>query len=499
MKYSELKRQRLRVGLSLSLILLLQLYCAPQDPIEEGRRVLEQAAEAMGGVAALGEIETLSRQGTKQRSSLGQARVASERLYVQPTRPYTQIIDFTVPREVELSGSGGSIRVTDWVKGGYNRDSRSLRIAQIRQLGGYKKEWDRDIAHFLVHALGEESQIEGISEGMVEERPHRVVSVRYIDGVLYQVYVDDSTHLISKLEFTEDRTPYGDLAKERIFSDYREVGNVKLPFSQVTKEMNLVTEVRTFSEMSVNGEIQEDLFEIPEEAREEAAALAHLDTIPVKAIELAEGVYFGSAGQSNMWVEFEDFILVADGPTNEMQSLEVIRQIRNTVGDKPIRYVVTTHHHADHQGGIRTYAAEGATIVTHALNEAVMREFLTRPHTLKPDRYSQSNQEPQIELVTDRRTITDGSRTVELMHLPNPHTDGYLVIYLPQEKLIFESDLFEILEGEAWPPLVRPEAKVFYEVVTEVGWKVDRIVSGHGRVVEWQELIDAIQASETSD
>jgi len=494
MKYSELKRQNLRVGLSLSLILLLQLYCAPQDPIEEGRRVLEQAAEAMGGVAALGEIETISRQGTKQRSSLGQARVASERLYVQPTRPYTQIIDFTVPREVELSGSGGSIRVTDWVKGGYNRDSRSLRIAQIRQLGGYKKEWDRDIAHFLVHALGEESQ-----EGMVEERPHRVVSVRYFDGVLYQVYVDDSTHLISKLEFTEDRTPYGDLAKERIFSDYREVGNVKLPFSQVTKEMNLVTEVRTFSEMSVNGEIQEDLFEIPEEAREEAAALAHLDTIPVKAIELAEGVYFGSAGQSNMWVEFEDFILVADGPTNEMQSLEVIRQIRNTVGDKPIRYVVTTHHHADHQGGIRTYAAEGATIVTHALNEAVMREFLTRPHTLKPDRYSQSNREAQIELVTDRRTITDGSRTVELMHLPNPHTDGYLVIYLPQEKLIFESDLFEILEGEAWPPLVRPEAKVFYEVVTEVGWKVDRIVSGHGRVVEWQELIDAIQASETSD
>jgi len=263
--------------------------------------------------------------------------------------------------------------------------------------------------------------------------------------------------------------------------------------------MNLVTEVRTFSEMSVNGEIQEDLFEIPEEAREEAAALAHLDTIPVKAIELAEGVYFGSAGQSNMWVEFEDFILVADGPTNEMQSLEVIRQIRNTVGDKPIRYVVTTHHHADHQGGIRTYAAEGATIVTHALNEAVMREFLTRPHTLKPDRYSQSNREAQIELVTDRRTITDGSRTVELMHLPNPHTDGCLVIYLPQEKLIFESDLFEILEGEAWPPLVRPEAKVFYEVVTEVGWKVDRIVSGHGRVVEWQELIDAIQASETSN
>jgi len=496
MKHSKLKSQESVFVSFILLLVLFQWSCAEQTPMEQGRQVLQQAAEAMGGLEALSAVETITREGTKQRSSLGQARVASERLYVQPARPYKQIIDFTVPREVEFSGS--DIRVTDWVKGGYNRDSRHVRIAQIRQLGAYKKEWDRDIAHFLVHALGEQSQIEGISEGTVEEQPHQVVSVRYRDDVLYQVYVDDFTHLISKLEFTEDRTPYGDLAKERIFSDYREVGNLKLPFSQITREMDLVTEVRKFDEISVNGPLQEDLFEIPEEVREEAASLAHLDTIPVEAVEVAEGVYFGDAGQSNMWVEFEDFILVADAPTNEMQSLEVIRQIRNTVGEKPIRYVVTAHHHADHSGGIRTYAAEGATIVTHALNEAVMREFLTRPHTLKPDRYSQFDGETQIELVTDRRTITDGNRTVELMHLPNPHSDGYLVIYLPRERLLFQSDLFSLHEDESWPPPVSPATRVFYEAVTKAGWRVDRIVPGHGRVVEWQELIDALKATDSS-
>jgi len=496
MKHSKLKSQESVFVSFILLLVLFQWSCAEQTPMEQGRQVLQQAAEAMGGLEALSAVETITREGTKQRSSLGQARVASERLYVQSTRPYKQIIDFTVPREVEFSGS--DIRVTDWVKGGYNRDSRHVRIAQIRQLGAYKKEWDRDIAHFLVHALGEQSQIEGISEGTVEEQPHQVVSVRYRDDVLYQVYVDDSTHLISKLEFTEDRNPYGDLAKERTFADYREVGDLTLPFSQITKEMGLVTEVREFSEMSVNGEIQEDLLEIPEEIREKVASMAHLDTIPVEAVEVAEGVYFGDAGQSNMWVEFEDFILVADAPTNEMQSLEVIRQIRNTVGEKPIRYVVTAHHHADHSGGIRTYAAEGATIVTHALNEAVMREFLTRPHTLKPDRYSQFDGETQIELVTDRRTITDGNRTVELMHLPNPHSDGYLVIYLPRERLLFQSDLFSLHEDESWPPPVSSATRVFYEAVTKAGWRVDRIVPGHGRVVEWQELIDALKATDSS-
>lgn len=496
MKHSKLKSQESVFVSFILLLVLFQWSCAEQTPMEQGRQVLQQAAEAMGGLEALSAVETITREGTKQRSSLGQARVASERLYVQPTRPYKQIIDFTVPREVEFSGS--NIRVTDWVKGGYNRDSRHVRIAQIRQLGAYKKEWDRDIVTFLVGALGEESTVEGISEGRVEGRPHQVVSVRYIDDVLYQVYVDDFTHLISKLEFTEDRNPYGDLAKERTFADYREVGDLTLPFSQITKEMGLVTEVREFSEMSVNGEIQEELFEIPEEIREKVASMAHLDTIPVTPIELDKGVFFGKAGQHNMWVEFEDFILVAEGPTNEMQSLEAIRQIRKTVGDKPIRYVVTTHHHADHAGGIRTYVAEGAAVVTHALNEEVIREFLTRPHTLKPDRLSQSEHEPQIETVEDRRTITDGTRTVELMHLPNPHSDGYLVIYLPRERLLFESDLFSLHEDESWPPPVSPATRVFYEAVTKAGWRVDRIVSGHGRVVEWQELIDALKATDSS-
>jgi glyoxylase-like metal-dependent hydrolase (beta-lactamase superfamily II) len=466
--------------------------------------VLQDAAEAMGGLEALRNIENIYREGHAQRSSLGQARVTSERILVGSPSPYKRIVDFTVPRELNLSGPTEIIQVADAKKGGYRSvQGRALRPLEPGQMDRYQIEWDRDIAKFLVHALGEESTIENydqtVNETVIGEYPHHVVDVRLSDGILYKVYINEGTGLISKLEFTEDRNPYGDLKKERIFSNYLEIGHLTLPYSETTMEMGEYAQALEWSVITINQELPEDRFQIPTEASlaERAQSLLRADTLPVVPTELAQGVYFGeSVGMNNMWVEFDDFVLVAEGPNNEMQSLEVIRQIGETVGDKPIRYLVTTHHHADHTGGIRAYAAEGATVITHANNEAIIREILTRPHTLKPDRLSQSQQEIQIETVEDRRTITDGTRTVELLHIPNSHADGYLAIYLPRERLIFQSDMLSILQGETGDPVLRPYSKEFYDAVRQARWRVDRIVPGHGRLADWSELAEALQSAE---
>ena len=152
MKYPEWNSSRFVLLFSLFLIVLFQANCA-KTPAEQGRQALEEAAQAMGGLEALRAIENISREGTTQPSSLGQARTASERLYVQPSRPYTQIIDFTVPRQVEMTGAAGIIRVTDWEKGGYRESRGTVFPLEPRHLNGTRKEWDRDIAKFLVYAL----------------------------------------------------------------------------------------------------------------------------------------------------------------------------------------------------------------------------------------------------------------------------------------------------------------------------------------------------------
>ena len=64
----------------------------------------------------------------------------------------------------------------------------------------------------------------------------------------------------------------------------------------------------------------------------------------------------------------------------------MIEQARALVPDIPLEYVVNTHHHFDHSGGIRAAVAEGLTVVTHEMNEAFYTDMTTRSHSLAPDR-----------------------------------------------------------------------------------------------------------------
>jgi len=115
----ESKPQSVPFLFSVLLTVLFQLNCAPQAPEDQGRQVLEEAAEAMGGLQALQAIENITRKGTRTRNSLGQGHVTTDRLLMGSPGPYTQMLDFDGPREVNLTGSREAIQLADWNKGGY--------------------------------------------------------------------------------------------------------------------------------------------------------------------------------------------------------------------------------------------------------------------------------------------------------------------------------------------------------------------------------------------
>jgi glyoxylase-like metal-dependent hydrolase (beta-lactamase superfamily II) len=232
-------------------------------------------------------------------------------------------------------------------------------------------------------------------------------------------------------------------------------------------------------------------------ATPDAVRSATQPPVRVEVQKIAEGVHYLTGGSHHsVAIEMRDHFVVVEGPLSEERSLAVIAKINETIPGKPIRFVVNTHHHFDHSGGLRTYADLGATIVTHELNRAYFEKAWTAPRTLGPDRLAQSRKAPVFQTFTDRHTLSDGARTIEIHRIANsPHHDGFAMVYLPAEKLLVEADAYTppppppatASPPQAAPlavapqgPVVNPTTRNLYENIRRLKLDVERIAALHG-------------------
>ncbi len=222
----------------------------------------------------------------------------------------------------------------------------------------------------------------------------------------------------------------------------------------------------------------------------------------VSVESLGDGLWLlGGASHNSVAIEFDEFVAVVEAPLSEARSLAVIDQIVERVPDKPIRFLINTHQHHDHIGGLRTYMHLGATIVTHWKNY----DFYTRdvlnyaPRTLLPDMVSlwpptELAEGYQYEVVRENYVITDNDRNLKISYVhPLPHVEGMLVVYLPDERILIEADLLDgpPADGDYETELAGAAAshRSLRNHVERLGLEVETIVPIHGQPVAWQEFI----------
>ncbi len=244
----------------------------------------------------------------------------------------------------------------------------------------------------------------------------------------------------------------GDMQIEIRYTDYKDVGGgAKFPYHIHAHQGDhpLVSgrnwmDVRV-SEAKVN--VADATVAVPDNVRNAPAP-----QMRVAAQKLADGVWLMGGGSHNsLAVEFKDFIAVVEGPLDDARSNAVIAEIKKNIPNKPIRYLVNTHHHWDHLGGARTYVAEGATVITDEKNkEFYQNVFLApQPRSLSPDRLSEfpfGTTGPgtlSLQTFTDRYTIADSQHELVLYHVEGlNHAADMLIAYLPKEKILVNADLW---------------------------------------------------------
>ena len=483
------------------------LTCLPADHAraQSAQALIQDAAKAMGGMAALREIkfQIIEADGKqfdavfplqhKPGRELSNFRYTLHRDLRQPrmkfeweARHLTRNEDI---RFVEvIDGSVGSLQQ------GRGVAARTARLHPGRMATRLR---DEKRAPVRLPLLAAQSSLRRLPDRDVDGRRNRAVYFK--DGAdEFRVYLDARTSLPTQTELLDTDPLEGDTSYLLRYGGWRKIDGLVLPF-HLRYEIN----GRPFQEEHIKSirherNLAPDTFSIPESIRAQkpdaqaiasqwilrrvAGNVSYQDFGRPANIEwqtLAEGVYKIAGGShATVVIEMRDHLIAVEGPLYEARTAPVVKSIRERFPGKPIRYVVPTHHHLDHSGGIRAFMAEGAALVV----PFVAKDFYTRvakaPHTRQPDSLERNKRSVVIEAFGGgARVLTDGSRRVEVHPLPTSHAEDVVVVYLPLERMAVEADHISPRAGKVRPvPLVAE----FVAGLDRLGIEVATIVGIHG-------------------
>ena len=173
-------------------------------------------------------------------------------------------------------------------------------------------------------------------------------------------------------------------------------------------------------------------------------------TYTVGAESIASGVWLltGNGGANSVLLEFANHLALFEVPTSRAWTQALIEKARSIVPGKPLTEAITSHHHFDHTGGLRTAIAEGLTIITQAGNVAWFEDLARRPVQAFPDALSRNPQQIKTRGVDDHLRLSDGKLTVDVYRVvSNNHMAHGLMAYIPEHRLLIQGDLFDLELG----------------------------------------------------
>jgi glyoxylase-like metal-dependent hydrolase (beta-lactamase superfamily II) len=314
----------------------------------------------------------------------------------------------------------------------------------------------------------------------------RTISVAVPGRFRLKAMVNDK-NLISKVEALVANPVVGDLPVEIVYSTYQDFGGIMFPRVVEQTAGGFPSLTLTVDEFKPNAKADIAAPDNVQQAKDVYST--------VKSEKVADGVWYltGTTHHSAV-IEMKDHVIVVESPQNDDRGAAVLAEARKLVAGKPIRYLINSHHHYDHSGGVRAFAAEGVTVVTSEVNRPFFEWALGAPATVAPDRQAKAKKKPVVEGVGDKRVMTDGSRTVEIHQIAEiMHHDGMLMVYLPKEKLLIQADAFTPAAPNAkymTPP--SPFNVSLADNISRLKLDVDRHLPLHGRIVPAAELNKAI-------
>ncbi len=317
----------------------------------------------------------------------------------------------------------------------------------------------------------------------VNGREKAVLSFTEAGRFKANVYLNDD-FLVERIESRYPDAVLGETDSVFTFSSYRDFNGLKFP--SLIQQKVAGAHVLDITVTKVEANAPADIA-LPDAVRNA--------TERVTTDKVAEGVWFVAGGSHNsVAIEMKDHMVLVEAPLGDVRTGPVLEAVSKLAPGKPIRFVVNSHHHFDHTGGIRAAASTGATIVTNMASKAYFEKNLAAKVSIAPDMLAKSGKKAKVMGIKDKGRLTDGKRVIELYDIKGSnHAETFLMAYLPAEKLLVEADVFTPAPPGAKPPAQpNPMHVNLVENIERLKLSVDKILPLHGRVVPLSELYAAI-------
>jgi glyoxylase-like metal-dependent hydrolase (beta-lactamase superfamily II) len=484
------RRWSARQALGVAAVLVLAGCTSP--PAADPAALLSQAEQALGA----GSVKTLRFSGRGTGATFGQAWQPAQAWPALNYSVLTRVLDYdsAAMREdygrsrAEANGGGavplmgqGEQRVSGFAMGDFAWNAAgSGAVASPVSLDGRVHDlWTTP------HGAVKAARRHGATVGTASDGGQTFRTFSYnVPGRLSATAWLDAAGLITRVDSRMPHPVLGDTEVTTHYSEYRAFGDVRFPMRIRQSQGGHPVLDLAVQEVQPNAPAA---FAVPDNVRQFSERAA--------AEKVAEGVWFiGGGSHNSVAIEMSNHVVLVEAPLYDGRTAAVLAEVRRVLPGKPVRTVINSHHHFDHAGGLRTAVADGASLVTSQQAKPYFERVFANPNRIRPDRLAQSGRQPEVIGVVARRDFVDGDRRIEVHEIQGSvHAQGFLMVYLPKERLLIEADAYTPGAPNTPPPAV-PNANTvnLAQNIERLGLQVDRVLPLHGRVVPIAEMYGAI-------
>jgi hypothetical protein len=461
-------------------------------------RVVDAAAEALGGKARLQALRTMTIVGYGQNG----AQNGGGNIDPNPFAPQKWINISNSIRNIDLQNGRMRLQQTvaqDFVFA-YERNMRGLR-SDIRL--------DGDIAY----NMGANNQPQRANEAAVRARrldmlnnpvalvraaldpaaklsnlrADRASNAQLVDlvtakGDALTVAFDTATRRPAWVSWVQPDTNLGEVTLRTYYSAYAPIDGVQVPFGYTSVMDWRNTVAWRFYVDRVQLDSTFDDIAAPQAVRG-PAPVPQPPNIQVENV--AKGIWFLRGAGNTTAFEFSDHIVLFEVYASEANAKAIIEKARTLVPGKPVTKVIVSHHHFDHSGGFRAAVSEGLEVITQRGNVGIFQEMASRPARTFPDALGRAPKPLKVTPVDDMLVLKDAMMEVVVYRaINNSHMVNAVIAYAPSAKTVSQGDMVDEAWDVVWWGNSYPETVAHYKL------DVERDLPVHGsKVNTYQDAI----------